>query len=96
MDVVRIDSRHVEKASFAQRLLRLRLAFKNGRVTDYYGVPPGLFTALANARDPEQFLSTRIQGKYVARDVNTTQGRDPGVESEADIEPKVANSTKSR
>lgn len=69
MDVVRINSPQVEKASFAARLHRLRVAFKNGRVTDYTGVSPGLFNALTKAPDPDHFLETRIEGSYESHDV---------------------------
>ncbi|MGH8172281.1 MAG: KTSC domain-containing protein [Rhodanobacteraceae bacterium] len=69
MDVVRINSPQVEKASFAARLHRLRVAFKNGRVTDYSNVSPGLFNALTRAADPDHFLETRIEGTYESHDV---------------------------
>lgn len=69
MDVVRINSAQVEKASFAARLHRLRVAYKNGRVTDYANVSPGLFNALTRATDPDRFIETRIEGAYESRDV---------------------------
>jgi len=69
MDVVRINSPQVEKASFAARLHRLRVAFKSGRVTDYAGVSAGLFSALTKAPDPDHFLETRIEGTYESHDV---------------------------
>jgi KTSC domain-containing protein len=69
MDVVRINSSAVEKASFAQRLRRLRIAYRSGRVMDYCEVPPGLFAAYTNSTDPDDFLQKRIEGVYPTREV---------------------------
>jgi hypothetical protein len=60
MEVVDLDSRELRTASFASRLHRLRVAYRNGAV---------LFTALANCEDPDTFLRERVDGHYPARDV---------------------------
>ncbi len=69
MEVVDLDSRELRTASFAARLHRLRVAYRNGAVRDFTGVSQGLFTALANCQDPDTFLRERVDGHYPARDI---------------------------
>ena len=69
MEVVDLDSRELRTASFAARLHRLRVAYRNGAGRDFTGVSQGLFTALANSEDPDTFLRERVDGQYPARDV---------------------------
>ena len=69
MEVVDLDTCELRTASFAARLHRLRIAYRNGAVRDFTGVSHGLFTALAKSRDPDAFLRERVEGLYPRTDV---------------------------
>jgi hypothetical protein len=69
MEVVDLDSRELRTASFAARLHRLRVAYRNGAVRDFTGVSHGLFSALAKSGDPDAFLRDRVDGVYPAKDI---------------------------
>lgn len=69
MEVVDLDSNELRTASFAARLHRLRIAYRNGAVRDFTGISHGLFTALANSGDPDTFLRDRVDGFYPTKDI---------------------------
>jgi hypothetical protein len=69
MEIAELHGRELKTASFAARLRRLRIAYHDGAVRDFTGIPHGLFTALAKSADPEAFLRDRIDGVYPTTDV---------------------------
>jgi hypothetical protein len=64
MHVVSLNQGSLRTASFAARLRRLRIAYRDGAIRDFADIPPALFDALIRSTDPETFVRDRVEGQY--------------------------------
>jgi hypothetical protein len=64
MDRVQVNSSNIKEAGFDPASNTLELMFSNGRVYQYFDVPPHVYTSLVNAPSPGQFFHQDVRGSY--------------------------------
>ena len=59
-----VSSSAISSVGYDRKAKVLELEFSSGGVSDYYEVPPKVYTALMAAESKGRFISEQIRGRY--------------------------------
>ena len=64
MERVAVESSNIKEAGYDPGSNTLELMFSDGRVYQYFDVPPHIYTELVNAPSPGQYFHASVRGSY--------------------------------